>query len=390
MNLNFRQRCFFGFFFIVFCSQSLQASQYWPNSVLFKSMPESPYLAAPNITISGAYAKDAYNADGKSVPFLQQYGSEDLLKRFVDTTLPSDSVESMGNGLISGEYHFRQLITQCSKNIMHGFFIGLEFVFQDLTVSSINVDYAPSEEQLTAEQKDYLVDLKQIIPSTINESGLFTTFVLLGWHKKFESFKHLDFLDICFDTGFAAPSSMKRNNNSILQIPFIDLPCFVYPLISILTIGFREKYVLGWYGLVMPYQPTVIQAAVNTTSSNSQLLLTDSVPVILSPGLNLSSAIYLQISDLYPGYTGTIAYSCMGGASTSVKPIHPIEITDLSEHDPWNCGSLIFQLDYNFATKSKPRAPIVSGFFSVPLSGKLYQKSYLFGGACTLQINYDF
>ena len=388
--MNLKKIAILGFFFIVCCSQSLRASQYWPNSVLFKSMPEVPYLVAPNVTISGAFAKDAYNSSGEKVPFLQQYGSEDLLKRFVDSTLPSHNIESMGSGLISGEYHFRQLITQCSKNIMHGFFIGLELVFQDLTVNSIDVNFAPSEEPLTIEQKDYLVDLKQIIPSTINVSGLFTTFILLGWHKKFDNFKHIDFLDICFDTGVAAPSSMNWNNDSILKIPFVDLSCFVYPVISILTIGFKEKFIFGYYGLLMPYQPKVIQASINTTSSNSQLLLTESAPVLLSPGLNLSSAFYLQVSDFYPGYTGTIAYSYMSGAPTKVKPVQPTEITGLSKHDAWNFGSLIFQLDYNFATESRPRAPIVSGFFSIPLSGKLYQKSYLFGGACTLQINYNF
>ncbi len=190
---------------IVFCvlitillSENLQASQYWPNALFFKSVPEQPYFAGINVTMSGAFAHDAYNNAGHSVPFLQQYGNEDLLKRFVNPTLSPDNMESMGEGQLSGKYQFRQLIVQSFKNIMHGFFIGAELVFQDISVSSINVDFIPEEYPLTVEQESYLEDLQRIIPKTIDVSGLFTSFLLLGWHTKFDHFRSIDFLDIVF------------------------------------------------------------------------------------------------------------------------------------------------------------------------------------------------
>src|SRR3990167_1631861 len=124
-----KRRVFFVCLFVIgFFSEKLSASQYWPNALFFKSLPEEPYFNGINVTMSGAFAHDAYNNDGNNVPFLQQYGNEDLLKRFVNPNLSPDNIESMGEGQLSGKYQFRQLIVQSTKNIMHGLFIGLELV----------------------------------------------------------------------------------------------------------------------------------------------------------------------------------------------------------------------------------------------------------------------
>ena len=215
-------------------------------------------------------------------------------------------------------------------------------------------------------------------------------FLLLGWHTKFDDFESIDFFDICLETGIVSSSSMGSNNHSILQIPLGGPPCFGYPILGIFTIGLQDRFTFGWYGLVFPFQPRIMETFVNTTGSHNQLLLTESTLATINPGTTFCTAFYMQAYNFYQGLIGTVAYSYTCGLHTDISPIYQIKIVELPTSDSWNLGALIFELDYNFATELKPRAPVVSGFFSMPVSGKLYQKSYLFGGSCTLQINYDF
>src|SRR3990167_7054624 len=88
--------------------QTMQASQYAPNIYYSNPFKDEPYLSNPAITFSAGFANQAYDKNGKSVPFLHQYGPEDFLQRFVEPELGPINLDSLGQGFISGDFHFQQ------------------------------------------------------------------------------------------------------------------------------------------------------------------------------------------------------------------------------------------------------------------------------------------
>ncbi len=91
----------------------LSVSQYKPDSFIQK-----PYFVQDDFTnisssFSGGFASQAFNKNGKKVPYLQQFGSEDFLKRFTDSSLAHDDTQSFGQGQLTGEFHVREIILSC-------------------------------------------------------------------------------------------------------------------------------------------------------------------------------------------------------------------------------------------------------------------------------------
>src|SRR3989339_2023038 len=222
----------------IFCT--LSVSQYAPDSFFQKPYFNEKLFANISTIFSGGYATQAFNNQSQRVPFLQQFGNEDFLNKFVNPSLSHDDISSMGIGQLTGNFRYRQFIASCYKNIFHDIFIEAATVIQDLTVDSISADFIQSETPLTEEQIQYLHQLQAMLPGSINRSGMFTTAFYIGFNRTFYHFTHLDFVDILFKTGIASPESMHDNNNSILQFPFNENFNFGYPIIGAISIGLLD------------------------------------------------------------------------------------------------------------------------------------------------------
>jgi hypothetical protein len=131
----------------------LTMSQYKPDSSFQKPYVTQDYFTNISWNLSGGSTAHAYTAQGTQVNFLQQFGTEDLLQRFIDQSLPVSDTTSIGKGTLKGEFHVRELILGCYKNINHGFFIEGATAIQDLFIDAINVQLVPTPSQITDEQR---------------------------------------------------------------------------------------------------------------------------------------------------------------------------------------------------------------------------------------------
>lgn len=373
----------------------LSVSQYKTDSFFQKPYFLQDDFTKVSLIFSGGFASQAYTNNGTKVPFLQQFGSENLLKRFTDSSLPNNDTDSFGQGLLNGNFHVRELIVACYKNMTHGFFIEGATVIQDLFMNSISVEFAPTIIPLTQQQINYLQTLQQQLPSTIDRSGMFTTAIYGGFSKTFTDFVHLDFIDLTIKTGFTSPQAMTNNNSSILQFPFNGNLNFGYPVIATASFGIFDWITIGCNGSVTPWQSTTQNIAMNNSLSGNNLLLPQSGIATIERGPLFTSAIYFEADHFHSGLSGTIAYCYTKNCSYTITPIDQIQfpkalVNQSPIFDSWSIGSFYLQFDIDFACESAPSAPIVTVFCNIPTAGQLCPKTTMFGASYNLQVSYAF
>lgn len=374
---------------------TLSVSQYAPDSFFQKPYFNQKLFTNVSTIFSGGYADQAFNQESQKVPFLQQFGNEDFLQKFIDPTINRNDMTSLGQGQLSGNFQYRQFIASCYKNIFHDLFIEAATVIQDITVDKITANFTESSTPLTDEQIAYLAQLQKILPTSINRSGMFTTAFYIGYNTTFTHFKHLDFVDILIKTGFASPESMHDTNNSIIQYPFNPNFNFGYPCIGAVSIGLLDWMTLGWNGTVEPFQSAMKNIAINNTNSHNQLLIPESSMALIKRGPLFSTSVYLEADHVISGVSGTVGYTYTKSLDFTIQPLNTVQYPATRANystlfDAWSMGSFYFEVDVDFADESKPNAPVIGLFCVIPITGQLCPKSNIFGGSCNLQISYAF
>lgn len=384
-------------FFIIMAQlcQTISASHYAPHIYYAKPSKDEPYLTNASLNFTAGFANQAFNANGASVPFLQQYGPEDFLLRFVDPSLGPDNLETAGQGYISGKYQFKQMIFAIEKKIFHQLLFGMISSFQDLCVTNITPKFIDEEISLMPSQTIYLEKLERVIPTNITASGMSSTVIYLGYNESITTFNRIDSVDILLLAGIITPQSMKNDNRSILQYSPADNYYFGYPIIGAVTIGVRDWFGLGATGQIIPYQPTQMMIPINRTSENNFLLFSQETQATVQQSPFISGTLYVDIQSPSSGIKGAIAYTYSKYLQSVITPIDRFQFPFAHANrsillDGYTFGSLLFELEIDCSAPTKKLAPIISFFYSMPILGNYYQKVYFFGGECNLQINLDF
>lgn len=373
----------------------LTVSQYKPDSFLQKPSFSQDYFTNISCIFSGGSATQAYNNNGEKVPCLQQFGTENLLKKFTDSSISTTSVESFGQGELTGEFHVQELIVSCYKNMTHGLFIEGATTVQNLLLNSISIDFISTPIKLTDEQIDYLQSLQGKIPLSMSKSGMFTTACYAGYNKTFSNFTHLDFIDFIIKAGFTSPQVMSNNNTSLLQFPFVGNMNFGYPIVVAASLGVLDWLTIGCNGSITPWQSTTKTISMNNSRSRNNLLIPQSGIANIQRGPLITTGVYLEADHLYQGLSSTIAYCYTKNYAQKITPIDqlqfPINITNESNLlDTWSLGSFYIQFDVDFACETRASAPILTIFCNIPVAGHLCPKTNIFGGSCSLQLSYIF
>ncbi len=399
-NMQYKKNLISAFIFICLTTlnQNLSAvltvSQYKPDSFFQKPYFHQDNFANISAIFSGGFASQAYNQTGQKVPYLQQFGSENLLKKFTDSSLANSDLDSFGQGQLTGEFHVREMILSCYKNMIHGFFIEGATAIQDLYMDAISVEFINNSLSLTEEQTNYLQDLQHLLPRSIGRSGMFTTAVYAGLSKTFLDFTHIDFIDLTVKTGFMSPQAMSNNTPSMLQLPVGNINVG-YPVIAVASLGVLDWITVGCNGSVIPWQSATKTIPMNNTLSGNNLLVPESGVAIVQRGPLLATSIYFEADHFHHGLSGTIAYSYTKSCAYTITPIDqiqfPIALANQSALlDSWSLGSLYMQFDIDFACESNPNAAVVTVFCNIPIAGQLCPKTTLFGSSCSLQLSYTF
>lgn len=373
----------------------LSMSQYKPDSYFQKPYFAQDYFADFSCTYSGGFANSAYNSKSNKVAYLEQFGTEDLLKKFIDPTLNANNIENIGQGNLSGNFHVREIIISCYKNMQRGFFIEAATVLQDLFIDSIKLKLATTSLPETDDQTKYLEKFQQKLPATIDQAGMFTTALYAGFHKTFHDFKHIDFIDLQIKAGMMSPQAMSKTNQTILQFPFIENVNFGYPIILTTSIGMLDWITIGYNGAFIPWQSAMTTIAINNTTSQNTLLLSQSHLAMIKRGPLFTTALYFEADHFHQNLSTLVAYCYTRNSAYKITPIDQINleenlINQSALLQAWSLGSFYIEFSVDFACEAKPNAPIISVFCNIPISGTLCPQTNIFGGACSLQVSYNF
>lgn len=372
----------------------LTVSQYKPDSFF-----QTPYFAQDDFTniavnISGGFASQAYNQKGHKVPYLQQFGTETFLKQFTDQSLSHDNTENFGQGFLDGQFHVREIIVSCYKNMNKGYFLESAIVIQDLSINHIDIAYTPNI-ILTENHLQYLEQLQQKLPESLNQSGMFTTAVYGGYTKSFVHFTHLDFIDLTIKTGFMSPQAMTKNYDSFLQMPYYGNLNFGYPIIATGSMGLLDWITLGMNGSIVPWQTTTKTIPLKNTISENTLLGMQPGLATIARGPLCVASLYFQADHFHQGTSAMIGYSYTKSYPYTITPFDIMNFSDQTSNssqltDDWSFGSLYMQFDVDFATHCKPNSPLLTFYCNIPIAGHFCPKTTIFGSAYNLQISYKF
>ncbi len=372
------------------------ASSYGPGLLFHKPYSTEPYNTTFYMSFAEGNTTQAYNESGTVVPYLQEYGQEDFLKRFIDPTLPKTDVQKLGTIDLSGTFSFEQLNIFLSKNIHHNLFIGMTTSIRNLSIDAIEMDIQFDNGVVLNPEEQFRLDIfESKIPKSLNKSGIFATAIELGYNKVWDGFKDIDFLHFFVKTAISFPQWMTGHNVAALQYPIAGNITFGYPITAIFTVGMLKHVNIGVYALMIPLQPKQLALPVNRTDSNNQIILTEATRVQVNPKPLFSTVLYMELHNVLPKCMGTIGYSYAHGMPWSITSLNEREfptekINRTKILAPWSIWSMFFQLDYCFASETNPHAPSLSLYYVIPMAGSLYPKMNVVGGACNLSLNCTF
>lgn len=388
-------------FCIIVCLLTLQiltisASTYGPGLLFHKTYPTDPYHAFYYMSCTAGTTNQAYNEAGNVVPYLQEYGREDFLRRFIDPSLPPTDSQTLGCIDFFGTFNFQQLNIMFSKNIHHNLFMGIGTSIRNLGINSISADLQLDPDIiLTPEEKCHLERFLSDIPDTINQSGIYSNYIEFGYNKAWKNFKAIDFLQLFLKLEMCTPQIMTGSYVAALQYPIGGNITFSYPLVAILSIGMLEHVTMGVYGMIIPLQSREVSLPVNRSDSRNEIILTESTLCRVNPKPIFSATWYMELYDIAQKYTASFGYGYTHGMAWNVTahnerefPSDVINGTKLLA--AFSITSMFFQFGYNFATEKNPRAPSFSFLYTMPIAGTLYPKINIFGGTYYLSINYPF
>ena len=383
------------FLAINFESYGFSTYQHKPCSLCFTPYFSQDKFQQYSLSYSSGSATEAFNKVGKKVPFMQQFGTEEMLKRFTDETVDRNDTTSFGLGQLSGELKIKELNLSFYRNIKNGFFIEAQTTLHDYTIDSINASFIDSEKNLSTDQISYMKDLNSKLPTKDHQTGFHDLTLFGGYSRTFHNFKHFDFIDITIKTGIITPEFNNKTKPRFLQIPFEHNRNFGYATSTALSAGLFDWLTIGCNGLATLWNPTTATIAINHTETNNNLLLTEESRAKINKGNLYAGSMFIEADHLFWGLSGMIAYSYTKNRAITITPIDSSNFPLIAARnnktlEGWSQSSLLTQIQMDFATEDQPNAPVLTMFYALPIKGRYSVKTSVVGGSCGLQLSYKF
>ncbi|MGZ6254854.1 MAG: hypothetical protein ACXWL5_02630 [Candidatus Chromulinivorax sp.] len=380
--------------YLFFCFQYVDASNYGPELIFHKPFLPDKEVGSLFMNLSGGKTNKGFNRHGAVVPFLQEYGSEDLLLRFIDPLIPNTDVTKLGTINFSGNLSLTRLNLHYVKNICSDLFFAIGTVPQNLTAGDISMDIT-LDHPLSDNQERLLDIFKSKIPADINVSGLLTTYMELGYNKKWKSFKNIEHLHFSVIGTIGTPQWVNGRHANILQYPLAGNLAFNYPLTTILQIGLTERLHLGVYGSMISFQPVNGTFPVHIRESNNHVLLDEYVKGSLHIGRIFATDIYVEWNHIFKNISALLGYGAIIGNHTKVVPISQLSKNEIFMNvnpifSGWYTSSVFLQFSCPFVKEGQAEALSTHLFLVLPLAGKYYPKMNVIGGSVGFLFNYKF
>jgi hypothetical protein len=372
----------------------LYACDYGPGLLFHKTYDTEPYLGSMFVNYTAGSTSKSYDKHGQVVPFLQEYGSDDLLHRFIDPMLSQTNTETIGQIKFTGNLDFERLYLFYCKNIHRNCFIAIGTMIQNMQINAME-SIVKVDTTLNFTEEQQLAVFSSKFSKNLNTSGMLTTAIEFGYNRIFEDLESINFLQLFLSGSIATPQVMHGHNLAILQYPLAGNISFGYPLTAILACGINKHLNVGVFGMIIPFQPRQINGHVNHKGSHNNILLDHETALTVYPKPVLSSVFYIEAHSFIKNFMATFGYGSSWGMPWKIKARdekkYPEDVINDNELlNGWNICSMFAQVDYNLQSEKHPYAPTLSLFYVFPISGRYFPKINIIGGMFTLGIHYDF
>lgn len=401
---------------ILFLSSS--NSMYGMTTTMYKpaSAIPAPDFAKKGLTIlSSTYSfgktQHAYNEYGNLCNPLEIYGQEELNSQLLPSwmiqefllTIPSNLVNNLGFVSFQGTFGVKEVYLEATKNLIHGFFVQGAGIIRDLQISSISMQPNLNQD-LTNTQADTVITT---LTNALNTQGLLTpegglrkygilqSYLLAGWTNHFQSFEHIDFLDLTIKAGLSFPEETNLQHETLITFPFPSNRHIGFPLSASIATGFLDWLNVGGTILCMPWLETMNVFTMNPTGSNTTLLVPFQGMAIAHKKAFYYTSAYIQADHCVKGLSCKLAYSYTSNGQTILDPINKKTFqANIVNQNPalqnWYAHTILAELEYDFCTYENPNMPIIKLFYTSPLAGKNILKTPIYGGYLGCILSYDF
>ncbi len=399
------------FLFFTF-SMSLQAM-----NTTFRHQPNSfpePRFATKNLNswefnVAHQVAKNSFNDDGNVVGLLDFNGPTNLLKRFVNTTLPYNNSDTFGTAIMSGNMSTLQYNFAVTQNFGSHFFGAIQTTYSIDSLKNLFIQPLRNKCQLLTqteidanqELKTYLQDLTKLLTPDNCKSGVIQNSIgpsifTAGYTTNLQHFDYVDFVDITVQTGFCVPVIyLDQNCTTLSALPFNQNVNLGIPLMLNIAVGLYDWLNFGSTGLVIAYLKNDQIVPLNTTATTNDVLIDQNgfVQVHHKPFLYFNA--YVQAEQIIPrltllfGMSYAKQFSTCYQSSNSSKFSNSI-ISHYPTHKPWEILNIAFSAELDLAHNNYRLMPRIKAMYLFPIWGISVFKTSELMGQFALECSYNF
>jgi len=368
-----------------------------------------PRFATKNLTsfdsaISYYKADSSYNCKGQKTALFSYGGGEDLLKRFVDQSLPKTDTSSVGKALIGGKFTFENYSLAYTQNLGENFYFSLESSLSNVDVRNLTINpistnghcLSASEINANPTLKNYLTKLDKLIYSDDKIAFFYNvigpSFLTAGYTKHFQDFSYIDFIDATLFTGIAIPIiNISNKSTTIFSVPIYNYVCLGVPLQASVMVALYDWLNIGGNALVIPFIQSESIVALNRTKTNNVIFLTESGQASINHQPFVYFDSYIQAEQLIPHLSFTAAASYMKQNKTIYEALDQVKfpkdiINAFPAHRPWQAAYVTLCAEIDLATESYKNLPHFQIVYVLPIWGKSVFKTWAISAQMSIDI----
>lgn len=382
------------------------------SSTFFKPATYTPKIRFANdafFTINPIYShassKNSYDINGEKTYLGQWNKPETLLNSFNDSTLDATDTTSAGKAYVDGTSIVHEAALIITKNIKKGLFVDVQVFQQYLTIKNLSLvplnsksEPFASEENLISEDPAlaaYVTEFKTVHPSfqsKATQTYFFNqTFLFAGYTTSWNHFSRIDFIDVTCKLGLALNLN-KTKNSSIFDLPLHKNNGFCAEISG--AIGVLNWINIGANVSAKIYAPTQQSIGLNTNAIDNSFLKPHKSQAVLKQQPFFYGNIYIEGDHIEGGLSILLGYAFAAQNKTKIISLDSAMSESYnnpqSRYDGWSSGTLLFEVEYDFATEKRKNVPTLKLSFYRPIHGRKVFKSAAQGTSCCLQFSHKF
>ena len=396
-------------------------SSYGMSTTFFKPATIIPKIRFANdafFTINPLYAHssttNSIDGNGQKTYLLNWNGPETLLNSYVDKSLPNSDITSAGKAYLDAKSITNEFGLIITKNIPKGFFFEIQLYIKQLRLKNLRLvplnsknEPFESRENIVSEDPtfaQYLDDFETLyfLPSVehndtetkmfIQNYTFLNSFIFAGYTHTWNHFSHIDFVDFTCKLGLALDFVNKKESHQILQLPLNTNNGFCAELST--AIGVLNWINIGTNFSTKIFTGTEQTVGLNTNSVDNDFLKPYHNQATVKPGPFFYGSIYVEADHIEGGLSMLFGYSFARQQRTKIETTSsefaPHLNSEQSRYQGWSLGTLLFEIEYDFATEKFKNVPALKFSLFQPVHGRRVFKAATQVTSCCLQFSHKF